>query len=85
VTVDPDAARGRAERAGEHSQRRGLAGTVRAEKPYDLTRTHREAEIGDGQDAAVILRDALDLDHQGLSRTHRQNLWAWPGSAGVVA
>jgi hypothetical protein len=63
-----DPARGRAEDRGEHAQRGGLAGAVRAEEPEHLPRLRREGDAVHGADLAGAalaehLHEALDDDH----------------------
>ena len=57
VAEDAGLARGRVEQAGEHLQRRRLAGAVRAEEADDLARRDLE---GDRVDSAHLTRRAAD-------------------------
>src|SRR6185436_21134538 len=53
--ADLDGAPGGPEDAGDHPQRRGLAGPVRAEKAEQLTARHLEVEAIHGGEAPVVL------------------------------
>src|SRR5581483_10717690 len=56
-------ARGRAEDARDHAQRRGFAGAVRAEEPEELTARHDEVDVIDGGEGTVFLREGGEFDH----------------------
>ena len=61
MAEDASLARGRVEQAGEHLQRRRLAGAVRAEEADDLTRLDLERDHVDRTHLAVLATDeALD-------------------------
>ena len=54
---------GRHDEAGEHADRRRLAGTVRAEQAEDLAVPDREGQVVHRLDRAEALAEALHLDH----------------------
>jgi hypothetical protein len=70
----PDACRARRDRhqCREHADRRGLAGTVRAQKAEDLTGADSQVHATYGVDSAgataVLLHEALSLYCQSLAR-----------------
>src|SRR5207302_1146113 len=51
-------ARSRPDQAEQHTQRRGLAGAVRAEKAEDVTPVHGEIDAVDGDDLSVALDES---------------------------
>jgi hypothetical protein len=52
VAVDRNAARGRLQQTGDHPDRGGLAGAVRAQEAVDLARPHVEADAVDRAERA---------------------------------
>ncbi len=56
-------AAGGGQEAGEHAQRGGLPGAVRAEESDDLTPRNGEGDIADGEVAAVFLGKVVNYDH----------------------
>jgi hypothetical protein len=53
----------RGRQSGDDAHRRRLAGTVRPEEAGHGAGTAREADVVDGREAGVRLREVLDLDH----------------------
>jgi hypothetical protein len=62
VAVHGCGAGGRRDERGDHADRRGLAGAVRAEQRDDGSPGHAEVQAVDGDDCAVALRQPLGLD-----------------------
>jgi hypothetical protein len=52
--------------AGQDPHGRRLAGAVRAEEAEDLAALDAEADVVDGRDTAISLREVLDLNHELL-------------------
>ncbi len=67
--------------AGQDPHRRGLSGAVRPEEPEDLPSLDAKADIVHGGDAAVALRDVLNLDHTVAPFLTLQGS---PGAQGVL-
>ena len=72
AAAELDAAGVGREHAGHQVEQGGLAGAVRADQRVDLARVDREAGVGDGADAAEMLRDACDLEHRPLAAFGQQ-------------
>ena len=53
--------------AGEHSHGRGFSGAVRAQESKNLAGLHAEADVVNGRDGAVPLREVFYLDHRLIS------------------
>ena len=49
---------------GDNAHRRGLAGTIGAEKAQDLPGRHAERDIGDRGQVTVAFGEMLDFDHE---------------------
>ena len=64
--VDDRVARGGAQEAGEHPDRRALAGPVRAEESEEAPAGHAEGHVVDRHLAAERLREPLDHDRVGV-------------------
>jgi len=62
--LDPAGARN--EEAQKHAQRRRLAGPVAAQQRHRLAGGDCETDAGDGNDGAVVLFQAVDLDNRVL-------------------
>jgi len=82
VAVDADAAGGRAQNAGEGSQRRGLAGAVGTDQPDDLAGGDGERQVVDRGERAgggrVGASEMLDSDgHYAKIRGFRRLLITW--------
>ena len=54
--------------SGEDPHRRRLAGAVRAEEAEDLASLDAEADVLDGRETAIALREVLNLNHESLLR-----------------
>src|SRR6185295_13812799 len=55
------------QQAGDHLDRRGLPRSVVAEHGEELARRDLEREVVDGDLAPVVLGDALDRNHVGIT------------------
>jgi hypothetical protein len=49
--------------AGQHTHRRGLAGTVGSQEPKNLATLGLEAHVIDGRERAVTFGEMLDFNH----------------------
>src|SRR2546430_13533506 len=67
VSADADRPPRRPDDAREAAQRRGLAGAVGADQPEHFAGRHAERQVADRRDAAVRLREPLDLDHRAAN------------------
>ena len=63
VAIDDDAAGGRLEETGNHSNRRGLASAVRSEETMNLAGADVEIDPVDGHERAVLFLQILNGDH----------------------
>src|SRR5262249_55908778 len=68
---------GGGEKAGDHSQRGGLAGAVRSEESEDLSRGRREGDVLDRREVAVPFAQVRDFDH-----VRELDAATWPGIRG---
>ena len=71
VAADLDHAARRLEDAGDHAQRRRLAGAVGAEEAEQLARRHLEIDAVDGGEAAVALGQVRETYHRVFCRVSR--------------
>ena len=60
VPHEAGAAAARLQDRGQYSQRRRLAGAVRAQQPEDAPRLHGEGGVVEGDDVTEALRDGID-------------------------
>jgi hypothetical protein len=60
--------------AEDHVDRRGLARTVGAEQRDDLTRLDPQGQVVDGDDLTEPLRDAVQVEGDGIVRGCRRGL-----------
>ena len=59
------------EQAAQHADRRGLAGTVRAEKAVDRAALDLQRQVAHHHAAVEAFRQAVDIDHDVGRRAHR--------------
>ena len=62
--VEHHPARGRLVEAGQHVQRRGLAGAVRPDQRMNAAASDRDIDIVDGLEAAEMFRKACDFENR---------------------
>jgi hypothetical protein len=72
--ADPDVAAGRLDESGDHRQRNGLAGSVRAEQTNDFAAPHGKINAVDDPSPGVVPSQRFGAQRVALGNRGRENL-----------